>query len=34
MQKRKGAVNTFVVIYFKHYKNVSGALQSVWCAEK
>ena len=34
MQNRKGAVNSFVVIYFKHYKNSSGPLQGVWHAEK
>lgn len=34
MQKRTGAVNTFVVIFFKHYKKSSSPLQSVWHAEK
>lgn len=34
MQNRKGAVNSFVVIYFNRYKNCSGPLQSVWYAEK
>ncbi len=34
MQKRKGAVNTFVVIYFQHYKKARSSLQSGWCAEK
>ena len=34
MQNRKGAVNSFVVIYFKYYKKSSSPLKSVWHAEK
>lgn len=34
MQKRKGAVNTFVVIYFYHYRKSLKPLRSVWYAEK
>lgn len=34
MQKRTGAVNSFVVIYFARYKKSSSPLQSVWRAEK
>lgn len=34
MQKRKGAVNSFVVIYFGYYKKLSSPLQGVWHAEK
>lgn len=34
MQKRKGAVNSFVVIYFSNYKKSSKPRQSVWHAEK
>ncbi|PZW44611.1 hypothetical protein F469_03149 [Pseudomonas sp. URMO17WK12:I2] len=34
MQKRKGAVNTFVVIFFKYYKNISAPSKGVWHAEK
>ncbi len=34
MQNRKGAVNSFVVIYFGYYKISSSPLQSVWSAEK
>lgn len=34
MQKRKGAVNSFVVIYFYDYKKSFKPRQSVWHAEK
>ncbi len=34
MQKRKGAVNSFVVIYFCYYRKNSSPPQGVWHAEK
>lgn len=34
MQKRKGAVNSFVVIYFSYYKKSFKPRKSVWHAEK
>ncbi len=34
MQKRTGAVNRFVVIYFSRYKKSSSPLQGVWRAKK
>lgn len=34
MQKRKGVVNSFVVIFYRRYINFSGPCESVWRAEK
>lgn len=34
MQKRRGVVNTFVVIFLLHYKKGLDPLQGVWHAEK